>query len=442
VKKLIVLVVIIVVAGGAYYYYNGDKKALEAEAPTVTTAKVERGPIVLQVSTTGRVTANLDVEIKCKASGEIIKLPFDVSDPVKKGDDLLLEVDPIYEERTLNQTKAALQASQARLAKARQSQLIAGENLNVEKEKVKALLKSAEARAKDTRAKFDRIEQLLEKKLASQEEYDTARTSMIQAEADLESTQIRSDELKVQEMSLELEKQNVLLAESDVESDKIALATAEQRLIDTKIYSPIDAVIAVRNVQIGQIISSGISNVGGGTTVMTLSDLSRIFVLASVDESDIGKVETDQFARITADAFPALNFRGKVVQIATRGVSTANVVTFEVKIEVLGNNRQLLKPEMTANVEIIAQREEDTLLVPVAAVARREGKRVVSVQKPDGSTEEREVEIGISDGVQIAIKTGLKEGETVVIRKDEADSRWREGRRGGPPMMFGGGRRR
>jgi multidrug efflux pump subunit AcrA (membrane-fusion protein) len=97
---------------------------------------------------------------------------------------------------------------------------------------------------------------------------------------------------------------------------------------------------------------------------------------------------------------------------------------------------------MTANVEIIAQREEDTLLVPVAAVARREGKRVVSVQKPDGSTEEREVEIGISDGVQIAIKTGLKEGETVVIRKDEADSRWREGRRGGPPMMFGGGRRR
>jgi multidrug efflux pump subunit AcrA (membrane-fusion protein) len=436
VKKLIIVIVIIIVAGGAYYYFNGTEETLEAEEPTISTAKVEKGPIVMMVSTTGRVVANLDVDIKCKASGEITKLPFDISDVVKKGD-LLVELDPVDEERYLKQAQISLSATEARLAQAKQNLLIAEKDLEVEKKRAESALKSAQARAEDAKAKFDRLKQLLEKKLASQEEHDTARTSMIQAEADLESAKIRSDDLKVQEMSLDLKREDVKLAEAQVESDKIALSNAKQRLIETQVYAPVDGVVAVRNVQIGQIISSGISNVGGGTTVMTLSDLSRIFVLASVDESDIGKVETGQPTRITVDAFPALSFKGKVVRIATRGVSTANVVTFEVKIEVLGRNRQLLKPEMTANIEIIADEDDNALLVPVTAVARRErGKRVVTVQKPDGSTEEREVEVGISDGVQMAIKSGLKEGETVVIRSGEADSRWREGRRG-PRMMFG-----
>ena len=440
-KKLIIFIVIVVVAGGAYYYFGGEEESVEADTPTVSTAKVESGPIILKVSTTGRVVANLDVDIKCKASGEIVKLPFDISDEVKKGD-LLVELDPVDEERYLKQSQISLSATEARLAQAKQNLLIAEKNLEAEKKRTESALKSAKARAEDAQAKFDRLKQLLEKKLASQEEHDTARTSMIQAQADLESAQVRSDELKVQEMSLDLKREDVKLAEAQVESDKIGLSTAKQRLIETKVYAPIDGVVSVRNVQIGQIISSGISNVGGGTTVMTLSDLSRLFVLASVDESDIGKVETGQMTRITADAFPGFNFRGKVVRIATRGVSTANVVTFEVKIEVLGKNRQLLKPEMTANIDIIADKDDKTLLVPVTAVARREqGKRVVSVQKPDGSTEEREVEVGISDGVNMAVKSGLKEGETVIINTGEADSRWREGRRG-PPMMFGGRRRR
>jgi len=224
-----------------------------------------------------------------------------------------------------------------------------------------------------------------------------------------------------------------------VESDKIALSNAQQRLSETKVYAPISAVVSARNVQTGQIISSGISNVGGGTTILTLSDLSRLFVLAAVDESDIGKVAADQMARITVDAFPGMMFRGKVVRIATKGVSTSNVVTFEVKIEVLGRNKNLLKPEMTANIEIVAQEEENALLVPVTAVSRKKKIQVVNVQKPDGTIEERPVTVGISDGEKIIVTSGLSEGETVVIREGEAESRWRGMR--GPMMPFGRRRR-
>jgi HlyD family secretion protein len=440
VKKVIAVIVFIGLAVGAYYYFTNSRVESASEKPQEKLVEVKRGSITMAVSTTGRVVANLDVDIKCKASGEIVKLPLDISKPVTKGD-LLVELDPMDEERYVKQAKASLAASEARLAQAKQNVEIATRNLKTEKKKAQAALTSTEARAEDAQSKFDRVKQLLEKKLTSQEEYDTAETASIQASADLANARTRMEELETQEVAIELKRQDVYLSETQVESDKIALSTAEQRLKDTKVYAPIDGVVSVLNVQIGQIISSGISNVGGGTTILTLSDLSRIFVLASVDESDIGKVQAGQSARITADAYPTLNFRGQVVRIATRGVSTANVVTFEVKIEVLGDNKQLLKPEMTANIEIIAQRAENVPLLPVTAVTRKEGKRIVYVQKPDGSSEEREVEVGISDGVEIAILSGLTEGETVVIRKDEADSRWRDERRSSP-MMFGGGRRR
>jgi len=203
-------------------------------------------------------------------------------------------------------------------------------------------------------------------------------------------------------------------------------------------------VLAARTVQIGQIIASGVSNVGGGTTILTISDLSHIFVLASVDESDIGKVQVGQPAMITADAYPSVTFMGKVVRIATRGVNTTNVVTFEVKIEVTSENKQMLKPEMTTNIEIVAARKEDVPLIPADAISRRMGKETVLVMKDDGTSEPRPVQIGINDGFRAEVLSGLEEGETVVIRKSDMESRWRGGMRGGPPaggriMMMGGG---
>ncbi|MCX7767289.1 MAG: HlyD family secretion protein [Candidatus Sumerlaeia bacterium] len=141
----------------------------------------------------------------------------------------------------------------------------------------------------------------------------------------------------------------------------------------------------------------------------------------------MGKVEVGQPVMITVDAYPNQQFFGKVVRIATKGVSTSNVVTFEVKIEVLGRNKHLLKPEMTANVEIIAGEREKALLVPVEAVSRKMGKMIAQVVKPDKTIEEREIKVGISDGVNQEVLSGLNLGETVLVRKGELESRWRSG---------------
>jgi len=158
---------------------------------------------------------------------------------------------------------------------------------------------------------------------------------------------------------------------------------------------------------------------------MVLSDLSRLFILASVDESDIGKVELGQKVIITADAFPGKRFFGKIDRIATKGINVSNVVTFEVKIEVRGRNRSLLKPEMTANVEIIVAEKEDVMMVPSEVVLYKKGGHFVRVKKDDGSIEERPVQSGISNGVDIEITKGLSLDDTIIYRKGEARSRWR-----------------
>jgi len=173
-----------------------------------------------------------------------------------------------------------------------------------------------------------------------------------------------------------------------------------------------------------------------------LSDLSRLFVLASVDESDIGKVALEQPVTITADAFPEERFRGKVVRIATRGLNTSGVVTFEVKIEVQSRNKSLLRPEMTTNVEIIAASKEDVLLVPNEAVSRKRGQPVCQVAQTDGTTEERPVEVGLTDGVNTEITAGLTEGERVVLPAGKAESQWRrEGNLSARGMMRATGAR-
>jgi HlyD family secretion protein len=420
-------ILLLVLAGGVatgLWLWKRPGAADTAVEPAQSTAKVERGAIRLSVASTGRVVSNLDVEIKCKASGQVISLPFDVSNSVKKGE-VVVELDPNDESRNLQQAQVDLAISEARLEQARQTLLVSERTLETDRKKADAGVRAAQAHARDTQAKADRLKTLLDKKLTSAEDYETAKTAAIAASADLDAAAIHIDEVKNAELNLELRRQDVKIAEAQVESDHISLSTAQQRVKDTIVLAPMDGVVATRNVQIGQIISSGISNVGGGTTVLVLSDLSRIFVLASVDESDIGKVALDQKVLVTADAYPGTQFRGRVEQIATRGVNTSNVVTFEVKIEVVGDQKSLLKPEMTANVEIQVARKDDALLVPAEAVVRKGRQRYATVVKDDGTTEERAVEVGLSDGAQVEVTSGLNEGDNVLVRKGESDSRWR-----------------
>ncbi|MGA1865514.1 MAG: efflux RND transporter periplasmic adaptor subunit, partial [bacterium] len=105
-------------------------------------------------------------------------------------------------------------------------------------------------------------------------------------------------------------------------------------------------------------------------------------------------------------------------------VNISNVVTFEVKLEVLGEEKYLLKPEMTANVKIITAEEDDVLLIPIDAVLRRQGEPYVEVVNQDGNIMERSIETGIDNGEKIRVINGLEEGEEIKVNKEDTESRW------------------
>lgn len=427
-KKLFFVIVLIGIAAAVTAFVMrgglgaGKAKEADAEAAAPKTLKVSRGNIDLKVATTGKIVSNLDVDIKSKASGQIVLLPFDISDNVTSGQ-LLAELDPVDENRNVDLKEAALVSANAKLAQAEEQLSIALVDMETQTSSVQSELVAAQIKERDSRARLQRASELAAKTLISKEELDTARSDAATAANNLQQAETRVNETRTLPRTVTMRRHDILLQKSAVRNAQVELEQAKQRLKETRIFAPMDGVITLRPVQSGQIIASGISNVGGGTSLMTLSDVSRIFVSASVDESDIGKVKVDQMAIITADAYPGKRFRGKVIRIAPKGTTTSNVVTFEVKIEVLGDGRDLLKPEMTANVEVQADRRENALMLPNESV--QFGKGGYFVELPDGpeKTKQQVVKIGLTDGINTEIIEGVAENQEVAV-PTSLQSKW------------------
>jgi HlyD family secretion protein len=430
VLKWTVTVGVVAAAGYAGYHYwwkGGGASGTQEIKNDVVTAKAVRGPLRQIVQCTGPIYSNLDVDIKCRASGEIRELPFNISDQVKKGD-LLMALDPVDQQRSVDQQTASVAAAQAKLDSAKAALAVAEQTVVANRLKAEAAIELAQRQVADAGAKAKREGQLLEKKFSSPELVETAQTTAALAEQNVKAARAQLEEVKAQQLDLESKKQDIALCSAQLDQAKIALNLAQLQLSYTKIEAPIDGVISTRPVQIGNIISSGISNVGGGTTVMTLSDLSHIYCYASVDESDIGFVQVGQPAEITADSFPRKRFTGEVIRIATTGVNVQNVITFQVRIEITSENKVLLKPQMSTNVTIVIADKPDVLQIPANCVIRKKGGDVVKVKSggaPEG--EERSVEIGISDGRSTEIVSGLNEGDEVVEQNPADETRWAGG---------------
>lgn len=433
-KHLLLIVPLAALGFGAYYWHTSKtRENIQEHPPQIVQA--ERGPLEIIIESTGTIEPEREVEIKCEASGEITQLPVDVSDAVKKGD-LLVQLNPQDEELEVKRAEVSAVVAKAKLEQAQLTLKIAEQDLVNSRGRCAATLASAEALADEMTAQLKRAEQLREKKMISEQEVQAARTTHAQAVASLEAAKIAIKALDTQELSIDSLRQAVSISEQDVVTSEINLDEAKERLRETTVLSPMDGVVTVRDVQIGQIISSGTSSVSGGTTVLYLADMSTMHVLVSVDESDIGQVQTGQTATITVDAFPKREFHGKVVRVAAKGISSANVVTFEVKVNVTSPEKDLLKPGMTANVEILVVDKEDVLRVPSSAIQQTTRECFVTTLNADKTTTKRDITVGETDGDWTEVLSGLNEGDQVAIaRKNQ--SAWRSNSQEGQQSLTG-----
>lgn len=377
------------------------------------TAEVLKGDLTVKISATGIVEPNFKVEVKSKASGEVLKFAFEEGDFVKKNT-LLLQLDKSDEKRNVAKANAEKSSSIAKLRKAETALLLQETKYQTDLQKAQSGVLAAEANLKESEDKLQRQKNLFEKKFSAQETLDTAKTAyfinkenLIQAQAQL---QVANDSVH----DITMKKNEIQLAKADVERAEIVLEEAQERLDETEIFAPIAGVIIEKLVEEGQIIASGISNVSGGTPLAIIADMSRLYIIADVDETDIGSVKLDQNVTLSADAFPRMKFEGKVRRIAPQGKVENSITIFKVKIEVLGSGKDILKPMMSANIDIVTSSVKDTLYISRGAVRKEEDAAYVVILDND-APRKVPIETGIENAIHTQVLSGLELGQKVIL---------------------------
>lgn len=372
-KSIIVYVIIVaILVAGLFYVLRGDKGV-----PKFKTEKISRGDIRETVTATGTVNAVTTVLVGTQVSGTIKTMYVDFNSAVKKGQ-LLAQIDPETFEAQAAQARANVSAAKA----------------NVEK---------SDAAFVDAERTLGRNKTLFNRNLIAKSDLDTADTNYLSAAAQL------------------------TVSKAQVKQAEAALKLAETNLKYTKIISPVDGTVISRNVDVGQTVAASFQT----PTLFTIAqDLTRMQINTSIDEADIGKIRVGQPVEFGVDAYPDINFHGKVSEVRNAPTTVQNVVTYDVVVK-LSNPELKLKPGMTANVSIILADKKDVLRVPDAALRFRPNEKKVEKQKdasaPKGpavwvleNQKPRHIRIatGINDGIYTEILSGdVKEGSDVIVEE-------------------------
>ncbi|HHX39403.1 MAG TPA: efflux RND transporter periplasmic adaptor subunit [Armatimonadetes bacterium] len=305
-----------------------------------------------------------------------------------------------------DQQASSLQSARHRVDQARAALANAQRRLETLDADLSAQVSAAKARVAQAKAQLENARAGTVQDQLKQDDVAAARAAVQQAEAALSSA--RASALQVQVRAADIETARAQVASSDAR-----LQNANIQYEQTVITAPRAGVVLQKYVEQGTLITSGMSAVTQGTSIVQLGDISRMFVDVLVDEADIGSVEVGQEVDITVDAYPDEHFEGKVTRIYPQAETVQNVTAVRVTVEV-ENPDTRLKPAMNASCEFRVDQALGVLVVPVEAVQEDdEGQPTVTVLE-GGTPVERPVETGLSDDSSIEIRSGLKEGETVV----------------------------
>ena len=410
-KKILVFVGVALLLTWLYLFPSNGSE--EPPKPVYKTSEILRGDLSIKISATGIVEPNFKVEVKSKASGEVLSFPFEEGDHVKKGA-LLLQLDKSDEKRNVAKARTELSSSSAKLKKAETALLLQKTKYDSDIKSSQSEIETALANLKESEDKLKRQSELFGKKFVSQESLDRAKTLFKVNQENLIQAQTRLQTAKDSIHDITMKKNEIELVQSEVIRSGIAMAEVEERLDETEIFAPIDGVIIEKLVEEGQIIASGISNVSGGTAIATIADMSRLFIIADIDETDIGSVKIGHAVRITADAFPNKIFKGKVTRIAPQGVIDNSITIFKAKIEVQGTGKTLLKPMMSANIDIVTRQIKDTVYVTRAGIRKDEEGEFAVILKND-QPEKVRVKTGIKNPIHVQIISGLNPDDEVIL---------------------------
>ena len=322
-RKWLILAVVVVVAG--LFVALGLNRDTQAQH---FTAKVERGDIHDVVEATGTINSVITVQVGSQVSGTIAKLNADFNSRVHKGDVVAL-IDPALFKGALLQATADLKNSEANLAAAR------------------ANLEKAKAALVQTKADYDRAVGLTKDGVMSKQQLDLAKSNYEAANASVDAAEA-----------------NITQAEAQISLKEAAVTVAQTNLDYTVIRSPIDGTVVARNVDVGQTVAASLQ----APTIFTIAqDLTKMWVYAKTDESDVDNIKVGKAVTFKVDALPKQTFQGVVSQIRMNPTTVQSVVTYDTIIE-FANPELKLFPGMTAYVTIPVATAQNALKLPNTAL--------------------------------------------------------------------------
>lgn len=371
----------------------------EKEPIPQKTAKVERGEVFLEVAATGAVKPQVGAQVKVGAriSGRVENLLVKQGDFVKQG-----QLIAVIEHKDLkNQVERLEFDLKQALSQLEKIKATYPEKIKASKRVISALQAELEQLERDAK----RLQNLFKEGLISKTELERIEKDKV-----VKENQIEAEKAQLRALEAEFDKE-LERAKSQVEAARRQLEEAKVRLNYAFIYSPINGYVSEVTTQQGETVVAGLN----APTFITVVDLSRLEIHCYIDETDIGKIKAGMDATFRVDSFPDKVFKAKVRTIYPGAIIKNNVVFYDTVLDILTPYENYLRPEMTAQVTILAGKKEGVLLVPSGAVKIDPQGKVFVMVKGGEKWKKRLVKTGWESRGKVEILEGLSEGEVVGV---------------------------
>ena len=372
-KRFFILLGLAVAAGAAYYFFSSNSK----QETTYLTESVTRGNVEKTVVASGSVESVNEVDVGAQVSGKITKLYVKLGQEIKKGE-MIADIDSTTQVNTLNTKKAALVSYQAQL--------------------------KAKKTAYDVAlSSYNRLSKLYTQKATSLDSVNTAKSTLDNAKAEMEAI------------------------EANIKQAEIEVNTAETNVGYTKITAPMDGTVVSVPVSEGQTVNANQTT----PTIVTIADLSKMKIKPEISEGDITKVKAGQEVSFTILSDNQTVYHSVIDSVdpantttsdssstssstSSSSSSTTSAIYYYANV-LIDNPDRTLRIGMTTENNIKIANAKDVLLVSNMAIQKRDGKNFVNVLNDKNQPEQREVETGVQNDFHTEIKSGVNEGEKVIV---------------------------
>jgi multidrug efflux pump subunit AcrA (membrane-fusion protein) len=416
--------------------------------------KAIRGDLIIPVTATGTVQANKIIQIKSKAGGQVSKIYVVEGQIVAEGE-ILVELDPVDEKRNV-------EARQAEVDRAKSAHEKAQIALDNQLRDLPLQTRLAEARLIDAQGRFDkaefdwkRVQGFVEKDVTNDAELIGTKSAFLAAQAALDVAKTQLQQAKNnEEILVKSARQDVAQAEATMRTAQKLFDEAKQRLIETKVTARSPGMVYSILIREGEMIQSGTQTFTGGTLLMTLADVSAVFVMAQVDEADIGairkiapeyarpgttrKLTSDEYVQratdavkelegrsveATVDAYRSETYRGVIERILPEPQRVNNALVFNVLVRLTGDDLKKLIG-LQADLAFTTEKLKDVVLVKNEALVSEGRDCFVYIPYRRGGRgrwDEKKVpvKIGSTDGTYTEIISGIKDGDAVWTKRPQ-----------------------